>query len=539
MKGSLIQMQNILIGGAWPYANGPLHIGHIASLLPGDVLARYFRARGDCVYYVSGSDCYGTPITIRARQEGRTPQEVSDQYHAEFCEVFDKLGFSYDRYGKTSSEEHKRFVHDFHKALYQSELIYEREAPQAVCPHCGVLTDRLVVGACPFCGEAARGDQCDACGAVLEAEQLQAAHCAQCGAAIEFRQSKQLYLALTKLLPELTALLESHPGWRKNAIAFTRRYLDEGLRDRAITRDLDWGIDVPKAGYEHKKIYIWAENVLGYLSMSEAVCRERGTDFRALWGLEARHYYVHGKDNVPFHTVILPALLLAYGDAGGEAFHLPDEIISSEYMTLEGRRISTSQNWAVWAKDLAAHYQPDAIRYFFLVNGPERRDADFSPHEFAERINGELVGAYGNFINRTLAFLQKYGEGKVPDAAIDPEVWRQIEAIFPLAGKQIEKGRIKDALNALMELTRFGNRYFDAGKPWMTRTESPDGCAKTLFNCIQLIGNLAVLLRPFLPFSSDRVIGWLGLQKTWEPQSITGGFQLPETGILFQRIEPE
>lgn len=247
-------MQNILIGGAWPYANGPLHIGHIASLLPGDVLARYFRARGDCVYYVSGSDCHGTPITIRARQEGRTPQEVSDQYHAEFCEVFDKLGFSYDRYGKTSSEEHKRFVRDFHKALYQSELIYEREAPQAVCPHCGVLTDRLVVGACPFCGEAARGDQCDACGAVLEAEQLQAAHCAQCGAAIEFRQSKQLYLALTKLLPELTALLESHPGWRKNAIAFTRRYLDEGLRDRAITRDLDWGIDVPKAGYEHKKI---------------------------------------------------------------------------------------------------------------------------------------------------------------------------------------------------------------------------------------------------------------------------------------------
>lgn len=537
MKGCLIQMQNILIGGAWPYANGPLHIGHIASLLPGDVLARYFRARGDCVYYVSGSDCHGTPITIRARQEGCTPQEVSNRYHAEFCEVFEKLGFSFDRYGKTSSEEHKHFVRKFHQTMYKSSLIEQREAPQAVCLHCGVLTDRLVTGACPFCGEAARGDQCDSCGAVLEVEQLQDAHCVQCGATIEFRQSSQLYLALTRLLPELTDLLESHPGWRKNAVAFTRRYLDEGLRDRAITRDLDWGIDVPKAGYEHKKIYIWAENVLGYLSMSEAVCRERGADFLALWGTEARHYYVHGKDNIPFHTVILPALLLAYGDAGSKALHLPDEIISSEYMTLEGRRISTSQNWAVWAKDLTIHYQPDAIRYFFLANGPERRDADFSPREFAERINGELVGAYGNLIHRALAFLQRYGAGKVPDAAIDPEIRNRITGLFPLAGERIEKGRFKDALTALMELARFGNRYFDAGKPWITRTKAPDACAKTLFNCIQLIGNLAVLLRPFLPFSSDRVIGWLGLQKTWEPQRITGGFQLPKTEPLFHRIE--
>lgn len=530
-------MQNILIAGAWPYANGPLHIGHIAALLPGDVLARYFRAKGAVVYYVSGSDCHGTPITIRARQEGCMPQTISDRYHEEFTEVFRQLGFSFDRYGKTSSAEHKRFVRSFHRTMYQSELIEERVAPQAVCPACGVLTDRLVVGACPFCGEPARGDQCDDCGAILEAEQLQGAHCAQCGTAIEFRQSRQLYLALTRLLPELTALLENHLSWRKNALAFTRRYLEEGLRDRAITRDLDWGIDVPKAGYEHKKIYIWAENVLGYLSMSEAVCRERGTDFLTLWGPEARHYYVHGKDNIPFHTVILPALLLAYQDAGGTALHLPDRILSSEYMTLEGRRISTSQNWAVWAKDLTAQYQPDAIRYFFLINGPERRDADFSFREFTERINSELVGAYGNLIHRTLAFLQKYGEGRTPAAQTDPEVWRQIEAAFPLTGERIEKGRLKEALAALMELTRFGNRYFDAGKPWRTRIEAPEICARTLFNCIQLIGNLAVLLRPFLPFSSDQVLQWLHLQAAWEPQTIAGGLSLPETPPLFQRID--
>lgn len=532
-------MQNILIGGAWPYANGPLHIGHIAALLPGDVLARYFRARGDTVCYVSGSDCHGTPVTIRARQEGRSPREVSDGYHAEFCAVFDALGFRFDRYGKTSSGEHQRFVRDFHRTLYKSSLIDERESPQAACPACGVLTDRLVVGECPFCGEAARGDQCDGCGAVLEAEQLKTPRCAQCGAEIGFRRSRQLCLALTKLLPELAALLERHPGWRKNATAFTRRYLDEGLRDRAITRDLDWGIDVPKEGYEHKKIYIWAENVLGYLSMSEAVCRERAAEFHAHWGPDARHYYVHGKDNIPFHTVILPALLLAYKDAGGEGLHLPDEIISSEYMTLEGRRISTSKNWAVWAKDLVDRYQPDAIRYFFLANGPERRDADFSWREFAERTNGELVGAYGNFVNRTLAFLQKYGGGKTPDAPDDPQVWGRIEACFPLAGGLIEKGRFKDALAACMELARFGNQYFDAEKPWNTRKEHPETCDKTLWNCVQLIGNLAVLLEPFLPFSSETVRGWLGLVSDWRPQTIRAGRPLPETGVLFKRIELE
>lgn len=537
MKGSLILMQNILIGGAWPYANGPLHIGHIAALLPGDVLARYFRAKGDCVSYVSGSDCHGTPVTIRARQEGRTPREVSDGYHEAFAETFRRLGFSYDRYGKTSAEEHARFVRAFHQTMYQSRFIDEREAPQAACPACGVRTDRLVTGNCPFCGAAARGDQCDSCGAVLEAELLKAPRCAQCGAEIEFCQSKQLYLALTKLLPELTALLEQHPDWRKNAIAFTRRYLDEGLRDRAVTRDLDWGIGVPKAGFECKKIYIWAENVLGYLSMSEAVCRERGADFHALWGPDAQHYYVHGKDNIPFHTVILPALLLAYRDAGGEALRLPDEIISSEYMTLEGKRISTSQNWAVWAADLLSSFQPDAIRYFFLANGPERRDADFSRREFAERTNGELVGAYGNLVNRTLAFLQKYGGGKVPEAAEDPQVRGRIEACFPLAGRLIENGRFKEALAACMELARFGNQYFDAGRPWITRRENPAACEATLFPCVQLIGNLAVLLEPFLPFSSETVRGWLGLQSDWKPQTVRSGIALPETRPLFERIE--
>ena len=362
-------MKKILIAGAWPYANG-LHIGHIAALLPGDILARYYRAKSvaegdseDRVFYVSGSDCHGTPITIKAKQEGKTPYEISEFYHQEFTEVFRKLGFSYDLYGKTTSETHVGFVKDFHSELYKSRYVYEKTAPQAYCPTCQkVLTDRLVKGNCPSCGKDTKGEQCDACGAVLEAENIHEPVCAECGSGLVFQNTKQLYLAVSKLETELREFLDSHKNWRKNAIAFTKRYIDEGLRDRAVTRDLDWGIDVPKAGYEDKKIYIWAENVLGYLSMSNALAKERGIPFEEVWGENARHYYVHGKDNIPFHTIILPSLLLAQGSK----YRLPDDIISSEHLTLSGKKISTSQNWLISAKYIAERYNPDSISYFFI-----------------------------------------------------------------------------------------------------------------------------------------------------------------------------
>ncbi len=359
-------MNNIVIGGAWPYANGSLHIGHIAALLPGDVLARYFRAKGKEVYYVSGSDCHGTPITIRAKQEGSTPEIISEQYHQEFCMIFEKLGFSYDLYTKTSAEHHKEFVSEFHTRLYRSNFIAEKKVKQAFCPKCQkVLTDRLIIGTCPVCGASTRGDQCDCCGEVLEADSILAARCSDCHSLLTFGETTQIFLQISQLKNELQNYLEEHARWRKNAIAFTKRYIDEGLRDRAITRDLDWGIDVPKVGYEDKKIYIWAENVLGYLSAVSELCNQRNTSFSEVFGKDSLHYYVHGKDNIPFHTIILPSLLLAEG----EGLHLPDEIISSEYLTLEGRKISTSQNWA---KDLAEAYNPDAIRYFFIANGPEK-----------------------------------------------------------------------------------------------------------------------------------------------------------------------
>lgn len=527
-------MRTVLIGGAWPYANGSLHIGHIAGLLPADVLARYHRAIGDNVYFVSGSDCHGTPVAIRAGQENRTPQEISDFYHREFVECFDRLGFSYDVYTRTSAEAHKSFVREFHKKLYEGKYVYEKEVPQAFCDRCSsFLADRFVLGKCPKCGSDTRGDQCDVCGAVTEPENLIRPVCAVCKEPVSFRKSRHLYIAITALEKELRDLVNSHPEWRKNAIAFTNRYLDEGLRDRALTRDLEWGIPVPKEGYENKTIYIWAENVLGYLSAGRTAAEERGRKFEELLSPDALHYYVHGKDNIPFHTIILPALLLG----NDPKWHLPDRIISSEYMTLEGRKISTSQNYAIWVRDLLERYEPDSIRYFFLANGPEKKDADFSWREYVHSHNGELVGAYGNFINRTLAFIERYQEGIVPEGTEDPAVSARIDGLYTATGRRIENGAFKEAIGEIFDFIREANRFFDAQQPWITRTTDERACKNTLYQCVQIIANLAVLLFPFLPFSSEKVCGWLGIDNKWERKSVPAGYALPETEILFRRID--
>lgn len=524
----------ILIGSAWPYANGPLHIGHLAALLPADVIARYYRAKGDSVYLVSGSDCHGTPVAIRAKQEDKSPESISDYYHKEFCYCFDKVGFSYDRYGKTSSKEHKEFVWDFHKQMYDRGYIYEKKAPQAFCNQCkAILVDRFVIGQCPECGENARGDQCDACGIVLEPDNLLKPQCSVCGAEPEFRTTKHLFIAVSKMEKEFKEYLKSHSHWRKNAVAFTKRYIDEGLRDRAVTRDLDWGIDVPKEGYEDKKIYIWAENVLGYLSMSKAVAEERGEDYSDLWQADSRHYYVHGKDNIPFHSIILPALMIA----NGGDWKLPDDIISSEYLTLEGRKISTSQNYAIWIKDIVDRYNPDSIRYFLLSNGPEKRDTDFSWREFINTHNGELLGAYGNFINRTLAFIYRYFDGIVPSGTIDKAIEKNINDLYPLVGSHIEKGNLKEAIDMIFEFVRYGNKYFDTQKPWETRNTDMEKCKETLFNCVQMIANFSVLLEPFIPFSSEKVRQWLHIDFSWKPKKIAAQQQIPEPIILFERID--
>ncbi|SDB24374.1 methionine--tRNA ligase [Butyrivibrio sp. INlla16] len=526
--------RNILIGGAWPYANGSLHIGHIAGLLPGDVLARYHRACRDRVYFVSGSDCHGTPVAIRAKSEGKSPREISDHYHEEFVDCFNRLGFSYDCYTKTSDDAHKEFVQEFHRRLYDGDYVYEKETPQAYCECCNTyLADRFVTGSCPVCGEPARGDQCDACGTVLDPEILKEPICAVCKNPVTFRASTHLYIAISKLEKQLRDLVDNEVNWRKNAISFTNRYIDEELRDRALTRDLEWGIPVPKEGYEKKTIYIWAENVLGYLSAAKQVTDREGESFDELFGENAKHYYVHGKDNIPFHTIILPALLLAHG-AG---YRLPDQIVSSEYLTLEGKKISTSRNYAIWVKNLLDKYDSDSLRYYFLANGPEKKDSDFSWSEYVNNHNGELLGAYGNFINRTLTFITKYFDGVIPEGTSSGDWDDTLKQLYTYTGEQIEKGNFKDAIEGVFEVVRKANKYFDEQEPWKTITSDEAACRNTLYQCVQIIANLAVVLAPFLPFSSDKVCSWLGINTDWEFKVIPSGYRLPEISILFERLD--
>lgn len=526
--------RNFLIGGAWPYANGSLHIGHIAGLLPGDVLARYHRACGDKVYFVSGSDCHGTPVAIRAKSEGKTPQEISDYYHEEFTACFNRLGFSFDCYTKTSDDHHKNFIRTFHEKLYKSEYVYEKETPQAFCECCNTfLADRFVTGLCPKCGEPARGDQCDLCGTVLDPELLKEPVCAVCNKPVTFRKSTHLYIAISKLEKQLRNLVDNGKNWRKNAVSFTNRYIDEGLRDRALTRDLEWGIPVPKEGYENKTIYIWAENVLGYLSAAKRVADERGESFEELFGENAHHYYVHGKDNIPFHTIILPSLLIA----NGSGYRLPDQIVSSEYLTLEGRKISTSRNYAIWIKDLLDRYDADSLRYYFLANGPEKKDADFSWTEYVNNHNGELLGAYGNFINRSLSFIAKYFDGIIPEGDVSDE-WEEIlRTLYDTTGKRIEEGNFKEAIDGIFDVVRKANKYFDEQAPWKTRTENVEACKNTLYQCTRIIANLATVLAPFLPFSSEKIFRWLNVSEDWSYKNVESGYELPELEILFERLD--
>lgn len=529
-------MKAVIIGGAWPYANGSLHIGHIAALLPGDVLAHYYRAKGAKVFYVSGSDCYGTPITIRAQQENTTPETISERYHSEFCEVLQNLGFSYDRYLKTTDETHRNFVQAFHRTLYQSDSIEEKVVKQAYCETCqSGLTDRMVMGLCPQCGKETRAEQCEFCGALLEAEHLKEPYCAECHKPIAFRSSKHLFLKMSAWSKQIAQHVQAHPYWRKNAIAFTNRYLSEGLPDRALTRDLAWGIPAPKKGYENKCIYIWAENVLGYFSAVLSLCEERGENFMDIVGssADAVTYYVHGKDNIPFHSIILPALLLAHGGQ----IRLPDQLISSEHVTLEGRKISTSKNWAVWAKDMVQMVQPDEVRYFFLANAPEKRDADFSFREFHERVHSELIGIWGNCVNRTLAFFSRYLDREIPPQEIESEVQARIKSIFASVGKSIARGAIKDGLFEAMEGARFANRYYDAKAPWKTRTEDIEDCRKVIANGFYLVGNLSVIFASFLPFSSEKIQTWLGMENRWEPQVMKKRFLTDEKYVLFEKFE--
>lgn len=537
-------MANIFIGGAWPYANGSLHLGRLASILPGDILARYHRAKGDAVLYVSGSDCHGTPVAVQASQEGVSPGEFASRYHQEFADCFRTLGFTYDLYTRTDQEHHHSVVRELFLKLLDHGHLYKTSALQCYCEQDQrFLPDRYVEGICPVCGQKARGDQCDYCSSILDPADLLERTCKICGTTPVLRSTEHYYLSLSGFQSSLAEYIKSAQGWRENALRITRRYLEEGLQDRAATRDLDWGVDVPVDGFAHKKIYVWIEAVSGYLSASRQWAAQTGNRWEDFW-LESAEpgsaeqgpitaYYVHGKDNVPFHSLIWPALLLG---AGG--LHLPDRLFSCEYMTLEGEKFSTSRNWAVWVPDILSRYEPDSIRYFLTANGPEKRDADFSWREFIYSHNSELLGAFGNFVNRSLVFVNKFWDGEVPAGTLDNYWSSTIPALYIEAGRLIEAGSFKEALEYIFSHVRQANKYFDQQQPWLQIKSDPAACRSTLYTCVQIIANLSNLLNPFIPFSCGKIRGFLGLgEPGWTPVVVPAQQPVYGLEIIFNRID--
>lgn len=527
----------VFIGGAWPYANGSLHLGHIAALLPGDILARYYRLKGEKVLYVSGSDCNGTPISIRANAEGVSVKEIADRYHTEFVVSFLRLGFSYDLYTRTDGSFHHEVVREVFLKLLERGFIYKKEMNQTYCEFDErFLPDRFVEGTCPNCGSQARGDQCDSCGSILDPLDLINRSCKLCGKEPTVRKTEHFYFKLSEFQNQLKSFVASADEdgrWRENAIRQSERYLHEGLHDRAVSRDLENGVNVPVVGYEDKKIYVWIEAVTGYYSASREWAMLNRTEIDRFWDEDTVAYYVHGKDNIPFHTIIWPAILMGIGKEKA----VPTHVISNEYLTLEKRKLSTSQNWAVWVPDILDRYHPDSVRYFLTANAPEKRDADFSWREFIYSHNSELLGAYGNFVNRTLKFIEKSYGGIVPQADINKGIKDTVEGLYHEVGQKIEDGHFKEAIETLFNFIRQANKYFDEEKPWVQIKEDEVACERTMATCTYIIANLSQLLSPFLPFSSEEVQGMLKLRKPEWKEIEIGRLTLTRVKPLFERID--
>ena len=526
---------SVFIGGAWPYANGSLHLGHIAALLPGDILARYYRLKGESVLYVSGSDCNGTPISIRANQEGVSIHDIANRYHEEFIDSFSKLGFTYDCYSRTDDQQHHEIVQQIFLKLLENGYIYKKEIEQTYCEFDKqFLPDRYVEGICPNCGQPSRGDQCDNCSSILDPLDLIDRTCKICGNEPITKETEHFYFTLSSFQNELEKRVErakQSKDWRNNAIHLSERYLKEGLHDRAVSRDLANGVSVPVKGYEDKKIYVWIEAVSGYFSASQKWATDSDQSDEVFWNEDTVSYYIHGKDNIPFHSIIWPSILM-----GIDKKAFPTHIISNEYLTLEKKKLSTSKNWAVWVPSILEYYNPDSVRYFLTVNAPENRDADFSWREFILSHNSELLGAYGNLVNRTLKFIEKSLDGHI-SGSIDVEVTRKIQDRYTEVGLLIEKGHFKQAIEMIFETIRFGNKYFDAKQPWKEIHENPEECKNILLTCVHLISNCAQLLSPFLPFSSEKVRGMLSLDPYHWQLIERVSYQITQVSPLFERID--
>ncbi len=520
----------ILVAVAWPYANSDIHVGNITgSYLPADIFARYQRLRGNRVAMVSGSDSHGTPVTVRADAEGTTPLVVYQKFHASFIELFQKLGLAYDLFTSTHTGNHFKVSQAIFLALQKNGCLYTERQQQWYAPTQGrFLPDRYVEGTCYVCGYTnARGDQCDNCGSLLDATQLIDPRSKIDGSRPELRETNHFYLDLGKLQPEIIAFLRQREAyWRPNVLRQSLgQILADDLHGRAITRDLDWGIPVPVEGWEGKCLYVWFEAVIGYLSATVEWAHLSGQPeaWKDWWyDPQARSYYFIGKDNIPFHAVIWPAQLIGSGEAFGAIFDgqpsraltLPHDVPANEFLNLEGKKISGSRNWAVWGLDFLSRYDPDPLRYYLTANMPEARDADWDWQEFFNRNNNELVATWGNLANRVLSFAFKNWEGCVPDPGdlrpADQAILAAVEAGFRSVGEQLEAVRLRAALAEAIRLATEVNKYLDTAAPWFEIKQDKAAAAKTIYTALRAIDSLKVLLAPFLPFTSERLHGYLG-----------------------------
>lgn len=531
--------RDILIGGAWPYANYYLHVGHLSALLPGDILAKYYRIKKDNVIYVSGSDAHGTPITERAKKENKNPEEIAKFYHQEFVKTFNNMGFEYDLYASTMEDFHKDFVQESFIKLYNNKYLEEKLIPQDYCEKCEIfLSDREIIGKCPICKEEATGDQCDSCLNTFDASEVLEKRCKQCNNKTLTKENKHLYFKLSSFEKEIEKLITiNEDKWRKNAVGESKKFLSLGLIDRAATRQLDWGIEVPIKGYEDKRIYVWFEAVLGYLSVCKKVCEEKNINFNEFISKENKNltsYYVHGKDNIPFHTIIYPALL----EGINKNYNLPNYIVSSAYVNLNDQKMSKSKGVLITVNELLEKFESDTIRFYFIFNGPETKDTNCTIEDIIAVHNKFLVGVLGNFINRNLSFINKKFDGKITKGIIDEEIRQETIKTYDKVSKLIEKAELKSALNLVIEYISLGNKYYDEKQPWIKIKENIEEFNNITYTCVYMIANIANLIAPILPDTSKKIKNMLDLKELkWKEEIIETDKQVKELKLLFERIE--
>lgn len=529
-------MSRIIVTSALPYTNGPLHIGHIAGCyLPADIYVRYQKLKSQDIIHICGTDDHGTPITIRAIEENTTPKKIADKYYTIIKNSLEKLGIIHENFSRTESEKHYKNTQDFFTTLYKKELLTPEMSDQMFCGNCSkFLPDRFIEGICPHCANNARGDQCEHCGRWLEPTMLVEPTCKICKNTPKLRTTKQWYLRLDLLQPQIEDWVNT-TKWKENVIPFVKNWLKEGLKPRPVTRDMEWGVPVPLGEAQGKVIYVWFEALIGYISSTIEWNKNRWQEYWKARDTKLIHFI--GKDNIVFHAIVWPGMLIGQGE-----FIMPHFIAANEFLNIEGKKISASRNWAVWVPDYLDNFEPDSLRYVLTMNAPEKGDVDFTWDDFLAKNNDELSDILGNFVHRTLTFIIKHLNSKIPYPDIytaeDEEMVKKIELTRTEVGMAIENFEFKKALKKIMALTRDGNRYFDYNKPW----EMNDRTHTVIYVCTTIIANLSVLLYPFLPFTAQSIIEMLGfdLPLMWDNKiTLPKGAYINPPKILFKKIQKE